>query len=115
MRYLTMVKSAERYGPPPQALMDAIEEYGKEYAKSGVLLETGGLAPTSASARVRLAEGKVTVIDGPFAEAKEVVGGFAFLDVRSLDEAVELSRRLLELHHEHWPEWAGEIEVRPVF
>jgi hypothetical protein len=115
MRYLTMVKAAESSGPPPPALMDAIEAHGKEATKAGVLLDTGGLGPTSTGARIRLADGKVTVTDGPFAEAKEVVGGFAFFDVRSLDEAVELGRQFVELHREHWPGWEGEVEVRPVF
>jgi hypothetical protein len=115
MRFMTMVKSAENFGPPPQELMDAIGAAGEEQTKAGVLLETGGLGPTAQSARLRLEGGKVTVTDGPFAEAREVVGGYAVYDVRSIDEAVEYSRRFIELHAQHWPGWEGEIEVRPLF
>lgn len=73
MRFMTMVKSSENSGPPPQALMEAIAKLGEENAKAGVMTEMGGLFPSVAGARVRLAGGKLTVIDGPFVETKEVV------------------------------------------
>jgi len=72
MRFMTMVKSAEKSGPPPKALLDAIANLGIEAAKAGVLVEAGGLAPTAMGGRVRLTGGKLTVLDGPFTEAKEV-------------------------------------------
>jgi hypothetical protein len=115
MRFMTMVKSTERSGPPPQALMDAMAKLGEESAKAGVLLEMGGLAPTAAGARVRVSRGKLTVIDGPFTEAKEVVGGFAVLEVSSKEEAIEETRRFMQLHQEYWPGWEGETEVRQIF
>lgn len=115
MRFMTLVKSAEAQGPPPQALMDAIGKLGEESFKNGTMVEMGGLAPSAASTRVRLAGGKVTVTDGPFAEAKEVVGGYAVFELKSKEEAVEAARVFMELHRQHWPGWEGETEVRQIF
>jgi hypothetical protein len=115
MRFMTMVKSAENSGPPPRALMDAIAKLGEEAARAGVLVETGGLMPTAMGARVRLAGGKLSVIDGPFAEAKEVIGGYAVYDLRSKQEAIEWTSRFMNLHKVHWPGWEGESELRQIF
>jgi hypothetical protein len=114
MRFMTMVKSAEGSGFPPQALMDGIAKLGQEAAKAGVLVETGGLLPSAMGARVRIAKGQLEVIDGPFSEAKEVVGGYAVYDVKSREEALEWTRRFMELHREHWPGWEGETELRQI-
>ena len=111
---MAMVKSAEDIGPPPQALMDAIAKGGEQAARSGVLVMTGGLAPTAMSTRVRASRGKLTVTDGPFTETKEAVGGFAVLELSSKEEAIEQARWLMQLHIEHWPEWEGETEVRAI-
>jgi hypothetical protein len=115
MRFMTLVKSAESSGPPPRELMDAMAKLGEESAKAGVLVETGGLLPSAAGARVRLSKQKLTVIDGPFTEAKELVGGYAVLQVKSKEEAIEATRRFMELHRKHWPEWEGETEIRQIF
>lgn len=115
MRFITMVKSAETAGPPPQALMDAIGELGAEAAGKGVMVDMVGLLPTVAGTRVRLAGGKLAVTDGPFSEAKEVIGGYAVYSVRSRNEAVDWTRRFLELHARHWPGWEGEVEIRQVY
>ena len=115
MRFMTMVKSSETSGPPPKALMDAIARLGEEGAKAGVMVEVGGLLPSVKGALVRVSGGKLTVTDGPFAEAKEVVGGYAVYEVRSRDEAVEWTRRFMELHREHWKGWEGETEIRQIF
>jgi hypothetical protein len=115
MRFMTLVKSAENWGPPPAALMDAIGKLGEEAGKRGVLVEMGGLAPSAAGARVRLSRGKVTVTDGPFAEAKEVIGGYAVFELKSKEEAVKEAVRFMELHKQHWPGWEGESEVRQIF
>ena len=114
MRFLTMVKSAERSEPPPKELMEGIARLGEEAARSGVVVETGGLMPSAAGARVRLAGGKVTVTDGPFTEAKEVIGGYAIYDVRSRQEAIEWTMRFVELHR-RWASWDCEVEVRQLF
>jgi hypothetical protein len=115
MRFMTMVKSAENAGPPPHALMDAIAKLGEEGIKDGTLIETGGLLPSAAGARVRLAGGKLTVTDGPFIETKEVVGGYAVFEVKSMKEAIEQTLRFMQLHKEHWPGWQGETEIRQIF
>jgi hypothetical protein len=115
MRFMTMVKAAEHSGPPPQALMEAIGRLGEEAGRAGVMVEMGGLLPSGAGARVRLEGGKVTVTDGPFSEAKEVIGGYAVFDVKSKQEAIEWTKRFMELHRGHWRGWEGETEVRQLF
>ena len=84
MRFMSMVKSTERaMSAPPKALMDAIDNLAQEAAKEGcVMVQAGGLLPTSSGMRVRLSGGKLTVTDGPFTEAKEVVGGYAIFDAK---------------------------------
>ncbi|MGH7513040.1 MAG: YciI family protein [Gemmatimonadales bacterium] len=115
MRFMIMVKSTETSAPPPKALMDAIAKLGEESSRAGVLVETAGLYPTATAARVRLTGGKVTATDGPFTEAKEVVGGYAVYDVRSRHEAVRWTARFMDLHQEHWKGWEGEAEIRQIF
>jgi hypothetical protein len=115
MRFMMIVKHAEKQGPPPQALMDAINKLVEEEAKAGTMIGNGGLGPTTQGARVRLANGKVTVTDGPFAETKEVIGGYAQFELKSKEEAVKAAVRFMELHKKHWPGWEGETEVRQMF
>ena len=115
MKFMTMVKSPEAAGPPPPALMQAIAQLGEEAGKSGVMVEMGGLYPSAMGARVRVSRGKVHVIDGPFTEAKEVIGGYAVFEVPSKADAIEWTRRFMEVHREHWPGWEGETEVRQIF
>src|SRR5437588_7796388 len=115
MRFIMFVKSAENSGPPPKPLMDAIAKLTEDANKAGTMVQAGGLGPTAQSTRVRLSRGQVTVIDGPFSEAKEVVGGFAMFDLKSKEEAIEAAQRFMELHKEHWPAWEGETEIRQVF
>jgi hypothetical protein len=115
MRFMTMVKGHENAGPPPKALMDAMAKLGEEAVKKGVMVETGGLYPSAMGARVRLSGGKVTVTDGPFTEAKEVLGGYAVFEVKSKQEAIDETVRFMELHRKHWPGWEGETEIRQTF
>jgi hypothetical protein len=115
MRFMTMVKASENQGPPPQALMEAMGLGAEQAARRGTLVESAGLAPTASSKRVRLEGGRITVSDGPFTESKEVIGGYAVLETASLEEAVENAVWLMTLHREHWPGWAGEVEVRQIF
>ncbi len=114
MRFMMLVKSAESKGAPPKGFMEEMEKLGEEAIKAGTMVVSGGLAPTAASTRVRLSKGQITPIDGPFTEAKEVVGGFAILEVQSKKEALESAKRFMELHKKHWPGWEGETEVRQV-
>ena len=115
MQFMMLVKTAENWGPPPKELMDAIAKISEEAAKNGRMLEGGGLAPTAMSTKVRVSGGEVLVLDGPFTETREVVGGFAKFEFNSKEEAIEAAVRFMELHKKHWPEWEGETEVRQVF
>ena len=115
MRFMTIVKHAENSGAPPRELMDAIAKLAEEATKAGTMVANGGLTPTATGASVRLHRGKVTVVDGPFTEAKEVIGGFAIFELKSRQEAVEKAVRFMELHKKHWPGWEGEAEVRQMF
>ena len=114
MRFISMVKAAEETAsPPPKAFMDAMDRLLQEAAKEGcMMVEAGGLFPTSSGARVRLAGGKVTVTDGPFTESKEVVGGFAIFEVKSKADMIKWTQRFMDLHKKHLPGWEGECEVR---
>src|SRR5713101_530767 len=114
MRFMMLVKSAENSGPPPKELMDAIAKLSEGDTKAGAMVASGGLAPTAMSTRIRLSRGQVTAIDGPFTEAKEVVGGYAIFELKSKAEAIEGALRFMELHKKHWPAWEGETEIRQV-
>jgi hypothetical protein len=111
-----LIKHSESYQkePIPQALMDGMGEFVAESFKSGILKDTGGLKPTAEGFRVRSSRGELKVSDGPFTEAKEVVGGFAIVEVPSKEEAREVARQFMELHRVHWPAFEGECEVRPL-
>ena len=109
-KYLTIVKGSENHAPPPPALLEGLDQPMKDAGKR--LVGVGGLLPSGKGARARLAKGKVTVTDGPFTEAKEVIGGFAIYDVPSLAEAKEWTRRFLDLHVKHFPGWDCEVEIR---
>ena len=110
---MMIVKHAEKQsGPPPKALMDAIDQLAQEATKAGTMVGAGGLGPTAEGARVRLSGGKVTVTDGPFTEAKEIIGGYAQFEVKSREEAIEGAVHFMELHKKYWPGWEGETEVR---
>src|SRR3954464_10472760 len=115
MKFMMIVKHAENQGPPPKELMDAIDKLGQEAVKAGTMLGSGGLGPTAPGARVRLSGGQLAVSDGPFAQTKEVVGGYAQFELKSREEAVESAVRFMELHKKHWPGWEGETEVRQMF
>ena len=115
MKFMMIVKSAERSGFPPKELMDAIDKLSQEAAKAGTMVGGGGLGPTALGARVRLSDGKITVTDGPFTEAKEIVGGYAQFELNSKQEAIEGALRFMELHKKHWPGWEGETEIRQMF
>jgi len=114
MRYMMMVRMDESMpaGPPPPSLFAAIGELGEQARKDGALLEEGGLLPSAAGALVRLSGGQVSVIDGPFTEAKELVAGYWIFQCKSLEECIEWVRRSPN------PDPSGadaELEIRQVF
>ncbi|MGH7712608.1 MAG: YciI family protein [Gemmatimonadaceae bacterium] len=109
-KFMTLVKGSENHAPPPPALFEAIDKLMKDAGPK--LAGVGGLLGTDKGARARLANGKVSVTDGPFTEVKEVIGGFAIYDVASMDEAKEWTRRFLDAHIKHLPGWDCEVEIR---
>jgi hypothetical protein len=113
MRYLMLLHGSQT-GNPPEGLMEAIMALGTEATRAGVLLDTQGLAPSAAGARVELAGGQLSVTDGPFTEAKEIIS-YALYDVRSIQDAVEWASRFLAIHRDLWPGWEGDAEIRRVF
>jgi hypothetical protein len=115
MRFMMIVKHAEDSGFPPKELMEAIGKISQEAATSGTMVGNGGLKPMAQGARVQLKGGKLSVIDGPFAEAKEIIGGYAQFELKSKEEAVESAVRFMELHQKYWPGWEGETEVRLMY
>lgn len=115
MKIMTLVKTTKAgLGAPPMALMQAIGQLGTDAEAAGVLVTQGGLMGKAQSAFINVRSGKVIVTDGPFAESKELVGGYAVYDVPSMEAAMEWAVRFANLHKEHWPEWEGDIEVRPI-
>jgi hypothetical protein len=112
MKFMMLVKHAEKSGFPPKELMEAMAKLSEEAVKDGTMLGSGGLGPTSMGARVRLSGGQLTVTDGPFTEAKEVVGGYAQFELKSKEEAIAGALRFMELHKKYWPGWEGETEIR---
>jgi len=116
MRFLSLIKVDEslRDVQPPPALFEAMGQLIEETSKDGTLLDTGGLLPTSAGVQVTLRDGQLSVVDGPFAEGREVVGGWAFMQARSKEEATEQARRFMQIHLDTWPGFEGTCEVRQV-
>ena len=110
MRFLSMIRITEDSGMvPSERLISDMGKLMEEMTRAGVLLSTAGLRPTSEGVRVRLSRGKLSTVDGPFAETKEVIGGFAILEAQSRREAIELTKRFLLVHGN---EWDIECEVR---
>ena len=110
MRYLSLIRINERSGQTPSdQLMHDMGILIEELTRSGALVSTAGLRPTAEGVRVRLRDGKLSTTDGPFTETKEVIGGYAVLEAKSMQEAVELTKRFLRIHGD---EWDIECEVR---
>ena len=111
MRFIVMgmaTKDSETAPPPKPEEFAAMQKYNEELAKAGILLAAEGLAPTSKGARVKFSGDERTVIDGPFAETKEVVAGFTIIQVKSLEEAIEVVKRTPNV----FPNGKAEIEIR---
>jgi hypothetical protein len=107
MRFMSLYKPGrESDTPPSEQVIAALGQLIEDMAKAGVLIATDGLQPSSKGARVRISDGKFTVTDGPFAETKELIGGYAILNAKSKEEAIELTKRFLSLMGE------GECEIR---
>lgn len=109
MKFLSIYMHAERNTPPTQEEMATMGKLVEEGFKAGWLVATEGCLPSALGARVRRSDGKLTVTDGPFTEAKELVGGFAILKTNSKAEAIELARKFLTVAGE------GECELRQLY
>ena len=116
MRYMMFIVHPEDYRDQkiPQGLMDAMGKFVQEGFANKTLIDTAGLQATDKGARVRLSKGKLKVTDGPFTETKEIIGGYALVEVKSHQEAMEIATRFMDLHRVHWPEFEGMCEVRPL-
>ena len=119
MRFMMMVKADPNYEagkPPNPELLEAIGKLTDDMVKAGVLVQTGGLLPSSKGARVRVSRGSLSVTDGPFPETKELIGGYAIVEAASRDDAIQLGRRFMELHAKIiGPSYDGECEIRQLF
>jgi len=115
MKFMMIVKSKEGQGFPPKELMEAIDKMSKDAMHAGNMIGGGGLTPTTGGARVQLSNGKIAIIDGPFTESKEIIGGYAQFELKSREEAVQSAVQFMELHKKYWPEWEGETEVRQMY
>ena len=110
MRFLSMIRIDETTGQvPSEQLMSDMGKLIEELTRTGRLISTAGLRPTSEGVRMRLRRGKLSMSDGPFMETKEVIGGYAILEAESKEEAIELTQRFLKVHGD---EWDIECEVR---
>ena len=112
MKFLSMIRTQENTGQQPsERLMQEMGKLMDELTRSGNLVATGGLKPSKDGKRMRSDRGRITVTDGPFTETKEVIGGYAIMEARDMDEAMELTRRFLAVHGD---EWDVTCEVRPL-
>ena len=111
MRFMSFITSAHS-GPPTQELLVAMNKLADRELKAGRMIDSGGLMPLAAGAQVRITDGKLSVVDGPFVEAKEVIGGYAIFEFRNKEEAVASAVEFMQLHKDLMPGWEGTCEVR---
>src|SRR5580693_3484622 len=112
MRFMYIVTSPKGHMMPNPSLMEAINKISDREVKAGRMIDNGGLMPVATGARVKISDNKLSVIDGPFVEAKEVIGGYAIFELRDKEEAVALAVEFMQLHKDHMPGWEGTCEVR---
>ena len=112
MRFMYIVTSPKPATGPTPALMEAMQRISEREIKAGRMLDNGGLMPLATGARVHVADGKLSVTDGPFVEAKEVIGGYAIFELRDKDEALAMAKEFMQLHLDHMPGWEGTCELR---
>jgi hypothetical protein len=111
MRFMCIVTSAHS-GPPTPQLLEAMHKLADREIKAGRMLDNGGLEPIAMGARVRITDGQLSVLDGPFVEAKEVIGGYAIFELPGKEEAVAMAVEFMQLHKDLMPGWEGTCEVR---
>ena len=114
MRYMSIVTSPKPDQGPTPALMEAMGKLAEREIKAGRMIDMGGLMPLQQGARVAIEGGKLRVTDGPFVEAKEVIGGYAIFEFRDKAEALAMAKEFMQLHIDHMPGWEGTCELRPM-
>lgn len=112
MRFMYIVTSEQPPGPPTPALMEAMGKLADREIKAGRMIDSGGLMPRAMGAQVRIRDGELSVVDGPFVEAKEVIGGYAIFELRNKEEALAAAVEFMQLHKQHMPGWEGTCELR---
>ena len=117
MRYMMFIKHTEDYRGReiPAGLIEAMGEFIGEYTKQGKFIDGAGLKSSHKGKKIQLRNGQLRVVDGPFTESKELVGGYAIMEHPTREAAVEAGRWLMEMHKTYWPEWEGWVDVRPVY
>jgi hypothetical protein len=113
MRFMFIIHTDSKE-PPTPALMEAMHELAKDEVAAGRMVYDGGLMPASMAKQLELAKGKLRVLDGPFTETKEIIGGFAVFELPDMEAAVESARAFFELHRQHAPGWEGRCEIRQI-
>lgn len=115
MRFMMIVKASKNSEAgvmPSEEMLSTMGKYNEELVKAGVLLDLSGLQPSSKGARIKFSGGRRTVVDGPFAETKELIAGYWIIQVKSKEEAIEWAKRAPAPHGENAE---GEIEIRQFF
>lgn len=113
-RFMGFVRMEENIGMPPQSLFDAMDVYINERIANGVFVDGGGLYGTEDAVNFVVRAGEVSRVDGPYAEAKEIVGGWSLLQYDSVEEAVADQQEFAQLHATHWPEVTVVATLRQI-
>jgi hypothetical protein len=113
MRFMFLIHSASEVQPSPE-LMTAMHEMAVREVTAGRMIQDGGLTPPAMGKQLRLKSGRLVMLDGPFTETKEAIGGFALFELPDMAAAEESARRFMELHVRHLPGWEGICEIRQV-
>jgi hypothetical protein len=111
MRFMYIVTPVHTVPATPE-LMDAVHKLAEREIKAGRMLDSGALTPRTLGAQVRITDGELSVIDGPFVEAKEVIGGYAIFELKDKEEALAKAVEFMQVHRDHMPGWEGTCEVR---
>jgi hypothetical protein len=111
MRFMYIVTSRSSMQPTPE-LIEAMHKLADREIKAGRMLDNGGLMPLATGAQVRIKDGQLSVVDGPFVETKEMIGGYAIFELRDKDEAIAAAVEFMQLHKDLMPGWDGTCEVR---
>jgi hypothetical protein len=111
MRFMFIVKSSHEQPPTPE-LLEAMGKLADLEIKAGRMIDNGGLAPLSTGAQVRIVGGELSIVDGPFVETKEMIGGYAIFELPGKEEALASAREFMQLHKDLMPGWDGVCELR---